>query len=283
MSEGIAVWARRTIPIRQGRNAQRSTPPLPRSPMTASFRQSPSRSPRRLCKAAGKRCSSPRPMDQMSRHADGVEWYQRCSCPNVGRRCRAPATLTRACAGDHPRTTAERSAVLCPRGRPLLHWLPRRPRFRPLEPWQRNQYAVVLSVALAFCAFELTQPFMPLYIRELGAEDLADAAFWSGLVVRRRPARRRHHGAVLGRAGRQVRPQAAGAPGADHHRHPPVPHRVRAERPVAVRQPRPDGPVGRVHPDGDGAGDRRQPAREDGPGDRSDPGRPDRAGRRSAR
>lgn len=64
----------------------------------------------------------------------------------------------------------------------MLDWLPRRPRFRPLEPWQRNQYAVVLSVALAFCAFELTQPFMPLYIRELGATDLADAAFWAGLV-----------------------------------------------------------------------------------------------------
>ena len=63
----------------------------------------------------------------------------------------------------------------------MLHWLPRPPGIR-LEPWQRNQYAVVLSVALAFCAFELTQPFMPLYIRDLGAEDLADAAFWSGLV-----------------------------------------------------------------------------------------------------
>jgi DHA1 family multidrug resistance protein-like MFS transporter len=64
----------------------------------------------------------------------------------------------------------------------MLDWLPRRPRFRPLEPWQRNQYAIVLSVGLAFCAFELTQPFMPLYIRDLGATDLADAAFWSGLV-----------------------------------------------------------------------------------------------------
>jgi DHA1 family multidrug resistance protein-like MFS transporter len=61
-------------------------------------------------------------------------------------------------------------------------WLSSRPRLRPLEPWQRNQYVVVLAVALAFGAFELTQPFMPLYIRELGAEDLAEAAFWSGLV-----------------------------------------------------------------------------------------------------
>ena len=37
-------------------------------------------------------------------------------------------------------------------------------------------------MALAFGAFELTQPFMPLYILELGASDLADAAFWSGLI-----------------------------------------------------------------------------------------------------
>src|SRR5215207_11327717 len=40
-----------------------------------------------------------------------------------------------------------------------------------------------MSVALAFGAFELTQPFIPLYIRELGAGNLADAAFWSGLVA----------------------------------------------------------------------------------------------------
>src|SRR5215208_5732050 len=61
--------------------------------------------------------------------------------------------------------------------------LVRRPRFRPLEPWQRNQYAVVMAVALAFGSFELTQPFIPLFIRDLGAGDLADAAFWSGLVA----------------------------------------------------------------------------------------------------
>ena len=93
-----------------------------------------------------------------------------------------PVTLTRTVAGDHPRATADRSAVLCARDGLLLDWLPRRPRFKPLEPWQRNQYAIVLAVGLAFCAFELTQPFMPLYIRDLGAEDLADAAFWAGLV-----------------------------------------------------------------------------------------------------
>jgi DHA1 family multidrug resistance protein-like MFS transporter len=54
---------------------------------------------------------------------------------------------------------------------------------RQLEPWQRDQYVVVATVALAHIAFDLTQPFIPLYVRELGVEDLAEAAFWSGLVV----------------------------------------------------------------------------------------------------
>lgn len=58
--------------------------------------------------------------------------------------------------------------------------LSRQPRFR-LEPWQRNQYAVVLAVALAFGAFELTQSFVPLFIRELGEEE--NASFWSGLIA----------------------------------------------------------------------------------------------------
>ncbi len=65
----------------------------------------------------------------------------------------------------------------------MLSWLTRRPRFRPLEPWQRDQYFVVLTIALAHVAFDLTQPFIPLYVRDLGVTDLAEAAFWSGLVV----------------------------------------------------------------------------------------------------
>jgi MFS transporter, DHA1 family, multidrug resistance protein len=65
----------------------------------------------------------------------------------------------------------------------MLSWLTRRPRFGPLEPWQRDQYVVVSTVALAHIAFDLTQPFIPLYVLELGVTDLADAAFWSGLIV----------------------------------------------------------------------------------------------------
>ena len=61
-------------------------------------------------------------------------------------------------------------------------WPLRRLRFGPPQPWQRNQYAVVASVALAFGAFELSNPFVPLYIRQLGVDDLAEAAFWAGLI-----------------------------------------------------------------------------------------------------
>ena len=62
-------------------------------------------------------------------------------------------------------------------------WPLRRPRLGPLEPWQRDQYVVVLTVALAHIAFDLTQPFIPLYVFELGITDLAEASFWSGVIV----------------------------------------------------------------------------------------------------
>ena len=65
----------------------------------------------------------------------------------------------------------------------MLSWLRRRLRFGPLEPWQRDQYVVVSTVALAHIAFDLTQPFIPLYVLELGVTDLADAAFWSGVII----------------------------------------------------------------------------------------------------
>ena len=62
----------------------------------------------------------------------------------------------------------------------MIAWRPRRPR---LEPWQRNQYVIVLTVALAQVGFDLTQPFIPLYVRQLGMTDLSEAAFWSGVVI----------------------------------------------------------------------------------------------------
>jgi DHA1 family multidrug resistance protein-like MFS transporter len=61
--------------------------------------------------------------------------------------------------------------------------LSQRLRFGPLEPWQRDQYLVVLTVALVGLGSDISQPFLPLYVRELGVSDLHEAAFWSGLVV----------------------------------------------------------------------------------------------------
>jgi DHA1 family multidrug resistance protein-like MFS transporter len=65
----------------------------------------------------------------------------------------------------------------------MLASLRRRLRLKPLEPWQRQQYIVVATVALTQISQDLTQPFIPLYVRYLGVTDLAEAARWSGLVV----------------------------------------------------------------------------------------------------
>src|SRR5204863_8445337 len=48
---------------------------------------------------------------------------------------------------------------------------------------RRAQYVVVRTVALGQAAFDLSGPYGPLYIRDLGVTDLAEAAFWSGLVA----------------------------------------------------------------------------------------------------
>jgi MFS transporter, DHA1 family, multidrug resistance protein len=42
---------------------------------------------------------------------------------------------------------------------------------------------VVLSVALAQVGFDLTSPFVPLFVRTLNVRDVNEAALWSGLIV----------------------------------------------------------------------------------------------------
>jgi MFS transporter, DHA1 family, multidrug resistance protein len=56
-------------------------------------------------------------------------------------------------------------------------------RFPPLEPWQRTQYIIVMTVAMAQIGNDLTQPFMALYVRFLGVTDPAEASRWSGLAA----------------------------------------------------------------------------------------------------
>ena len=65
----------------------------------------------------------------------------------------------------------------------MFSWRLRLPRFQPWEPWRRAQYLVILTVVMSHVAFDLTQPFLPLYVRFLGVTDLSEAAIWSGLVV----------------------------------------------------------------------------------------------------
>jgi DHA1 family multidrug resistance protein-like MFS transporter len=65
----------------------------------------------------------------------------------------------------------------------MISWPLRFPSFGSLEPWQRSQYIVVMTVALEKISSDLTQPFMALYVRYLGVTDPAEASFWSGLAL----------------------------------------------------------------------------------------------------
>jgi MFS transporter, DHA1 family, multidrug resistance protein len=65
----------------------------------------------------------------------------------------------------------------------MSSWLPHRLRFGPLEPWRRSQYVVVLTVAMSAIGSDLTQPFLGLYIRELGMTDPAEVSLWAGMAV----------------------------------------------------------------------------------------------------
>lgn len=55
-----------------------------------------------------------------------------------------------------------------------------------LEPewigWQRNVAALALIVFTAFVGFSFVNPFLPLYIHELGVEDPSAIAIWSGII-----------------------------------------------------------------------------------------------------
>ena len=54
--------------------------------------------------------------------------------------------------------------------------------------WQRNVWALSLSVFIAFVGFQFFSPFLPLYVRELGVADPAAVALWSGVVTATTPA-----------------------------------------------------------------------------------------------
>src|SRR5215470_9933775 len=49
--------------------------------------------------------------------------------------------------------------------------------------WRRNVWALTLTVFISFVGFQFFSPFLPLYIRELGVDDPAMIALWSGLLA----------------------------------------------------------------------------------------------------
>lgn len=54
--------------------------------------------------------------------------------------------------------------------------------------WRRNQAAVTIAAFIGFTGFTLVMPFLPLFFEELGVEDPARIAIWSGLSLGITPA-----------------------------------------------------------------------------------------------
>lgn len=48
--------------------------------------------------------------------------------------------------------------------------------------WRRNLYALWVAQTLTIVGFSLRTPFLPFYLKELGAETFASQALWAGLV-----------------------------------------------------------------------------------------------------
>jgi len=54
--------------------------------------------------------------------------------------------------------------------------------------WRRNQIAVTVASFMGFTGFTLVMPFLPVYIHQLGVEDVGDIALWAGLSLGVTPA-----------------------------------------------------------------------------------------------
>jgi DHA1 family multidrug resistance protein-like MFS transporter len=63
----------------------------------------------------------------------------------------------------------------------------KRPRWIP-DRSVTNQWIVALVVGVSFLGFDITGPFMPLLVRELGVTDPQQAAFWGGILNATTPA-----------------------------------------------------------------------------------------------
>jgi MFS family permease len=58
----------------------------------------------------------------------------------------------------------------------------------PISVWRRNLFAVTAASLIGFAGFTLVMPFLPLYFRELGVDDVGEIALWSGLSLGATPA-----------------------------------------------------------------------------------------------
>ena len=54
--------------------------------------------------------------------------------------------------------------------------------------WQRNVFAVATATFIGFTGFTLVMPFLPIYLQQLGVEDVGEVALWSGLSLGVTPA-----------------------------------------------------------------------------------------------
>src|SRR5262245_49526457 len=58
----------------------------------------------------------------------------------------------------------------------------------PPEHWRRNLFAVTAASFMGFTGFTLVMPFLPLFIRQLGVDDVGRVALWTGLSLGVTPA-----------------------------------------------------------------------------------------------
>jgi DHA1 family multidrug resistance protein-like MFS transporter len=54
--------------------------------------------------------------------------------------------------------------------------------------YRKNLFAITAASFIGFTGFTLVMPFLPLYFRQLGVEDVSDIALWSGLSLGVTPA-----------------------------------------------------------------------------------------------
>ena len=52
-----------------------------------------------------------------------------------------------------------------------------------MEPWRKNLYAIFIAQFFVMVGFNFVNPFLPLYIQQLGAYSNRETAFWSGMAT----------------------------------------------------------------------------------------------------